>query len=259
MRKKFRFLTVLAVCVMVLSCFSVTAFAYADDTEQNLPVTEATQPEQQPETTPAPEKPMGEPIDDEGNAYTRDLLYDRATNKQFITVQTKSGNTFFIVIDYDAPINEDEEQYQTYFLNMVDESDLLALLDDDTAAALTTCNCKEKCAAGQVNTDCPVCKTNMSECTGTASVTPEPDKDAETDTPAPKPEKKSNVGMILVIFALAGAAGAAYYYIKFVKGRKPKDEDMDFFDDEGYEEEPYINEDDEPQIAENAETDGDED
>ena len=71
MRKKFRFLTVLAVCVMVLSCFSVTAFAYADDTEQNLPVTEATQPEQQPETTPAPEKPKGEPIDDEGNAYPR--------------------------------------------------------------------------------------------------------------------------------------------------------------------------------------------
>ena len=76
---------------------------------------------------------------------------------------------------------------------------------------------------------------------------------------APKPEKKSNVGMILVIFALAGAAGAAYYYIKFVKGRKPKDEDMDFFDDEGYEEEPYINEDEEPQIAEDAETEGDED
>ena len=52
--------------------------------------------------------------------------------------------------------------------------------------------------------------------------------------------------MILVIFVLAGAAGAAYYYIKFVKGRKPNDEDMDFFDDEGYEEEPYINEDEEP-------------
>ena len=93
MRKKFRFLTVLAVCVMVLSCFSVTAFAYADDTEQNLPVTEATQPEQQPAVTPTPEKPKGEPIDDEGNAYTRDLLYDKATNKQFITVQTKNGNT----------------------------------------------------------------------------------------------------------------------------------------------------------------------
>ena len=71
MTKRIRFLTVLAVCIVVLSFFSVTAFAYADDTEQNLPVTEASQPE----NTPAPEKPtQGEPIDDEGNAYTRDLL-----------------------------------------------------------------------------------------------------------------------------------------------------------------------------------------
>ena len=66
--------------------------------------------------------------------------------------------------------------------------------------------------------------------------------------------------MILVIFVLAGAAGAAYYYIKFVKGRKPKDEDMDFFDDEGYEEEPYINEDaetDESPADNSAESEGD--
>ena len=82
MRKKFRFLTVLAVYIMVLSCFSVTAFAYADDTEQNLPVTEATQPEQQPAVTPTPEKPKGEPIDDEGNAYTRDLLYEDVYKRQ---------------------------------------------------------------------------------------------------------------------------------------------------------------------------------
>ena len=45
------------------------------------------------------------------------------------------------MIDYDAPINEEEEQYQTYFLNMVDEADLLALLDEETASSLTTCNC----------------------------------------------------------------------------------------------------------------------
>ena len=253
-RKRYRFLTVLAVCVLVLSCFSVTAFAYADDTEQNLPITEATQPED----TPAPEIEPSEPFAGDGNALTRDLLYDKATNKQFITIQTKNGNTFYIVIDYDAPVNEDEEQYKTYFLNLVDERDLTDLLDEADIPAVV-CNCTDKCEAGKVNTSCPVCKTNMSECTGTAPVTPEPDKDAETDAPAPKPEKKSNIGMILVIFVLAGAAGAAYYYIKFVKGRKPKDEDMDFFDDEGYEEEPYINEDDEPQIAEDAETDGDED
>lgn len=47
------------------------------------------------------------------------------------------------------------------------------------------------------------------------------------------------------------------YYFKFVRGKKQKDEDLDFFDDEGYEEEPYINEDEEPVIADD-EDDGDE-
>ena len=56
------------------------------------------------------------------------LLYDKATNKQFITVQTSGGNTFYIGIDYDKPTDEDGEQYQTYFLNMVDEADLLAAM-----------------------------------------------------------------------------------------------------------------------------------
>ena len=128
-RKGIRLLAALALCFTLCISFTVPAFAYADDTEQELPITEAIQPEATPETA-APEEPdqyEGEPIDGEGNAYTRDLLYDKATNKQFITVQTKTGNTFYVVIDYDAPINEEEEQYQTYFLNMVDEADLLAL------------------------------------------------------------------------------------------------------------------------------------
>ena len=258
-RKGIRLLAALALCFTLCISFTVPAFAYADDTEQELPVTEATQPEATPETA-APEEPEpyeGEPIDGEGNAYTRDLLYDKATNKQFITVQTKTGNTFYVVIDYDAPINEEEEQYQTYFLNMVDESDLLALMDEDSVAALTTCTCTDKCEAGKVNTSCPVCKTNMSECTGTV---PEPEAPAEEPEPVvdEKPQKNSNMGMIIVIIAVAGIGGAGYYYIKFVRGKKQKDEDMDFFDDEGYEEEPYINEDEEPQIASDDEPEDDE-
>ena len=249
-RKGIRVLSMLALCAVLVCSFSLTAFAYADDTEQNLPVTEATQPEDMPETEPPAETlPEGEPIDDEGNASTRDLLYDKATNKQFITIQTKNGNTFYIVIDYDAPINEEEEQYQTYFLNMVDESDLLALMDEDSVAALTTCTCTDKCEAGKVNTSCPVCKTNMSECTG---VTPEPEtpvEDDPADTSVEEPEKKSNMGMIIGVIAIVGIGGAAYYYFKFVRGKKQQDEDMDFFDDEGYEEEPYINEDEEPDIT----------
>ena len=253
MRKKFRFLTVFAVCVMVLSCFSVTAFAYADDTEQNLPITEASQPED----TPTPEIEPGEPFAGDGNALTRDLLYDKATNKQFITVQTKSGNTFYIVIDYDAPVNDDEEQYQTYFLNMVDEADLLALMDEEAVAELTTCVCEDKCVVGDIDVECPVCKTTMSECTGVVPETLAEEPGTEPTEPE-KPEKKSNVGMIIGVIAVVGIGGAAYYYFKFVRGKKQKDEDLDFFDDEGYEEEPYINEDAEPDITEDDEVTEDE-
>ena len=118
-----------------------------------------------------------------------------------------------------------------------------------------------KCVVGDINVDCPVCKTTMSECTG---VVPEPETPVEGEEPeqpddTEEPEKKSNIGLIIGVVAVVGVGGAAYYYFKFVRGKKQKDEDMDFFDDEGYEEEPYINEDEEPQIAEDAETEGDED
>ena len=255
-RKGFRLFTVLALCMVLVCSFSMTAFAYADDTDQNLPITEATQPEDMPDTEPddkpTPELPEGEPIDDEGNAYTRDLLYDKATNKQFITVQTKSGNTFYIVIDYDAPINDKEEQYQTYFLNMVDEADLLALMDEAAVEVLTTCVCEDKCVVGDINVECPVCKTNMRECTGVVPEPPAEEPDTEPTEPE-KPEKKSNIGMIIGVVAVVGIGGAAYYYFKFVRGKKQKDEDLDFFDDEGYEEEPYVNEDEEPDIADDDE------
>lgn len=193
------------------------------------------------EEAPA-EKEPGEPFTEGSGIVTRDLLYDKATNKQFITIQGRGGSTFYIVIDYDAPVNEEEEQYTTYFLNQVDEADLAALLEESEPAS---CDCKEKCAAGAVNTACPVCASNMTECAGKA---PEPEKPQETELPEPKPEepeKKNGAGgalVLLMVLALAG--GGAFYYIKFVKN-KPKtkgntsledydygDEDLDFEDED---------------------------
>ena len=208
-RKGIRLLAALALCFTLCISFTVPAFAYADDTEQELPVTEATQPEATPETA-APEEPEpyeGEPIDGEGNAYTRDLLYDKATNKQFITVQTKTGNTFYVVIDYDAPINEEEEQYQTYFLNMVDEADLLALMDEE---------------------DIPE---------------PEPEP-APTPEPEPLPEPEPEEGedgagkFVLVLLVLAGiAGGGAYFWLKMQQQKREAEEnkpdpDADYREDE---------------------------
>lgn len=84
-----------------------------------------------------------------------DIGSSTRSGKQFITVETRNGNVFYLIIDRD-----DEGEETVHFLNQVDEADLLSLMGDDAPAAETpaVCNCKEKCVAGAVNTNCPVCK-----------------------------------------------------------------------------------------------------
>ena len=148
---------------------------------------------------------------------TRDLLYDEHTNKQFITVQARGGATFYLVIDYDKPVDEEGEQYETYFLNMVDEADLLAAAEAAGAEA-AVCSCAEKCAAGAVNIDCPVCSVNMGKCVGAE---PEPVADP-VEEPEPEPEKKGNAGMLLIILALAVIGGGAGWYFKICRPKQEK-------------------------------------
>lgn len=112
-------------------------------------------------------------------------------------------------------------------------------------------------SAFDADTECPVCKTNMSECTGAVPEPEEPVEGEETEVPEEPENASPNIALIIGIIALVGIGGGAYYYFKFVRGKKQKDEDLDFFDDEGYEEEPYINEDEEPVIADD-EDNGDE-
>ena len=64
-RKEIRLLAALALCFTLCFSFTLPAFAYADDTVQELPVTEATQPEEtpEPEPTETPEPYEGEPLE----------------------------------------------------------------------------------------------------------------------------------------------------------------------------------------------------
>ena len=202
--KRFRLMAA-ALCAAVLLCaFGAPAYAYASGGEgedYGDPTMETPAPEPEPTIEP------GEGFEEEGNLVTRDLLYDEHTNKQFITVQTAGGSTFYIVIDYDKPVDEEGEQYETYFLNMVDEADLLAAAEA-AGVEQAVCSCSEKCAAGAVNTDCPVCSLKIAECVG---VEPEPEP-AETEEPAPEeaePETDGKPGTLLLILAVAGIGGGA--------------------------------------------------
>ena len=66
--------------------------------------------------------------------------YSDGSGQQFITLVSKSGNTFYLVIDRNA-----KGQQTVHFMNLVDESDLLALMEDEDADAYTA----EKEAAAQ--------------------------------------------------------------------------------------------------------------
>ena len=167
---------------------------------------------------PAETVDPGEGFTEDGNLVTRDLLYDKATNKQFITVQTSGGNTFYIVIDYDKPTDEDGEQYQTYFLNMVDEADLLAAMQA-AGGELPECSCADKCAVGAINTDCTVCAVNMSECQGKAPE-PAPVAEPEPDPDPEQPKTTGNGGMLLLALAVVVVGGGAGWYFKIYRPKK---------------------------------------
>ena len=98
--KRWKSLTA-ALCAAVLLCgFSVPSYAYADGgagSDYGDPTMETPAPEPEPTIEP------GQGFSEEGGFVTRDLLYDENTNKQFITVQTSGGATFYFVIDYDKP------------------------------------------------------------------------------------------------------------------------------------------------------------
>ena len=211
------------------------------------------------------EKEKDEQVETDGKPLTPDgnlnLIDDYGTKeedksgKQFLTFTTKNGNYFYMIVDRDDSGNE-----TVHFLNMVDESDLLALMDDD-----------EKKELG-VETDQEKEEKEKKEAEEKEKKAAEQKKKAAAAKK--KKQKKSPTGA-LVLLLLVGFGGIGIYaYKKF--GNKDKndggpDPDADYSEDDSdyieqlnqnessYEEQSYDNDYDEPDYDTEAEDDEDTD
>ena len=230
-KRKIRLLTGLLAVMLCCAALTPAAFAYADD-----PETAETAGTVQETDTPENDVPVtggAEPLTPEGNlTIVDDIQGEAAGDKQFITVQTKAGNTFYIIIDRAA-----DGENTVYFLNAVDEADLMALMEDGEPAA---CDCTTKCAAGAVDTACPVCAVNMTECVG-AEPEPEPEPTPEPVEETAKESSGLNPAVLLVVLLVLGGGGA-FAYFKLVKGRKASTKGPDDLDDYDYGEDEFADE-----------------
>lgn len=189
MIKKHRVRLLAFLTVMLLSMTVFSSVALADGSERTEPA-ETPQPTVAPTPVPTPAT-QGSAFTNEGNMALVDNLFSKNTNKQFITVESKNGQLFYIVIDYDAVQNEETDSYAVHFLNMVDEADLMALLEE-------------------LDIDVP---------DKTPEPTPTPKPTVEVITEPEEPDGM-NGGILLIVFALL-VGGVIFYYFKVIK-KKPK-------------------------------------
>ena len=199
---KFKWIT--AGCMALIwsiGMFSTAVFAFVDETAvEDTPLQQSEQLEESADEPMQALTPDGNLtlVDDEGDVPK--------AGKQFITVVTKTGNYFYLIIDRD-----DDGKETVHFLNQVDEADLLKLMDEEELEQLAPEKEQE----------------------------PEPEPEPEPAEPQPEEdtETKSNPWpAILVMLGLAGGGGF-FAYKKWQEKQAEKeqvkpDPDADYVDDD---------------------------
>ena len=210
-----KFCCTLATLALLMGSLAAPAFAYGAE------------PAPEPEETELPVTVLDEnsgPLTPEGNMTLVDdyhTTYSDGSGQQFITLVSKSGAYFYLVIDRAA----DGDQ-TVHFMNLVDEADLLALMEEEQADAYNA----EKEAAMQAELE----KQQAEEEAKKAAEEAEAEAEAE--------EKDFDItglaSKFLGVIALVGlAAGGGFYF--FIQKKKKEqaakesvDPDADYREDE---------------------------
>jgi hypothetical protein len=137
------------------------------------------------------------PLTPDGTGTVLDNVTD-GDGKEFFTVETPDGNTFYLIVD------RQRDSDNVYLLNAVNEDDLASLAKPGDG----------KSESVIPNVTAPPAITTTPE------ITPEP-------TPVPVPEKSGNTGTIAFIVIALISAGIAGYYFKIVRPKKNATDDYD--------------------------------
>ena len=219
-----RFKKIGALLLSAVLCIGMAApaFAYGDDT---APVEQPVLPEVVEEDVVTITDETSGALTPEGNLTLVDDYYTNysdGSGQQFITLVSKSGNTFYLVIDRNA-----KGQQTVHFMNLVDEADLLSLMEDEDAEAYTA----EKEAAAQAEQERKQAEEDAKKAAEEA---------AASGTEQSKENKITKYAAtflgVLILVGLA-AGGGIYAFMKQKQKKQAEkealDPDADYTEDKG--------------------------
>ena len=211
-----------ALLVSAALCAGMAAPAFAFEGEA-APVEQPVLPEVVEEDVVTVTDETSGALTPEGNLTLVDdyhTSYSDGSGQQFITLVSKSGATFYLVIDRNA-----KGQQTVHFMNLVDEADLLSLMEEDAADAYTA----EKEAAAQAELD----RLKAEEQAKKAA-----EEAANAEPPKENKVTKYAVAFLGVVALIALAAGGGFYFYRQQMQKKKAekealDPDANYTEDKG--------------------------
>lgn len=203
---KNKIIAVMAAFLMSASFFVFPVNAKANSGKTTPPPTTEAQETQEEKETP---KENENALTPDGNmTLVDDISSTASSNKQFITLVTKNGNYFYLIIDRD-----DKGNNTVHFLNQVDEEDLFSLMKEEDAQAIKDEIEKQKESIEEEKETVPVVEKEEKE------------------------DSKMNLNFmpIVVVIGLSVLAGGTFFFTKTKKKKtdemKP-DPDADYLNDD---------------------------